>query len=52
MRTAPRDIPSIRRLLAAATAMLAIVLGASSAAADGVGPLSIAKTGHFFVGGK
>src|ERR1700692_75217 len=59
MQTASRTLPSIPRLLerirrlAAAFLVLACA-GAMlvPARADGVGPLSIAKTGHFFVGGK
>jgi hypothetical protein len=48
----PRFLDRISRLAAA----LLILAGAGAlftpARADGVGPLSIAKTGHFFVGGK
>src|SRR5436305_14268955 len=60
MQTAFRKLPSISRLrerIRRLTAALLIpacagALLASAARADGVGPLSIAKTGHFFAGGK
>jgi pimeloyl-ACP methyl ester carboxylesterase len=63
MRTISRDFPPAIRLqdrisgLAAAFLMAAVVVTCAPAVlvqahADGVGPLSIAKTGHFLVGGK
>jgi pimeloyl-ACP methyl ester carboxylesterase len=66
MRTAPRDFLSIRRLqicrlgptfrLFVSASVVAVFVCACAmlapARAEGVGPLSIAKTGHFFVGGK
>jgi hypothetical protein len=63
MRTISRDfLPAIRSqdritglaaafLMAAAVATCALAV-LVPAHADGVGPLSIAKTGHFLVGGK
>ena len=53
MHTASRHSVSLsrfRKYLAALAA--AVVIAATQAQADGIGPLSIAKTGHFFVGGK
>jgi len=61
MQTASRNVLSIPRLakhlsrLVAAFFMLACataMLSGAPAMADGVGPLSIAKVGNFFVGGK
>src|SRR5207302_4519426 len=59
MQTASRKIPSIPRFLERISRLAAafLILAGSGAMpaparADGVGPLSIAKTGHFFVGGK
>lgn len=59
MQTASRKFPSISRFLEQISRLAAafLVLGGvgamlTPARADGVGPLSIAKTGHFFVGGK
>jgi pimeloyl-ACP methyl ester carboxylesterase len=43
---------NVFRHLACFAAALLFTAAASTAHADGVGPLSIAKTGHFFVGGK
>jgi pimeloyl-ACP methyl ester carboxylesterase len=44
----------MRKALAAGLNLLLLValVGAGDAAAEGVGPLSIAKQGHFYVGGK
>jgi hypothetical protein len=59
MQTASRKFFSIPRFLAWISRLVAafLILAAAGAMptpayADGVGPLSIAKTGHFFVGGK
>jgi hypothetical protein len=59
MQTASRKFLSIPRFLAWISRLVAafLILAAAGAMptpgyADGVGPLSIAKTGHFFVGGK
>jgi pimeloyl-ACP methyl ester carboxylesterase len=51
MQTAARRSLSISRVFAAALFIFAGTVSAP-AGGDGVGPLSIAKTGHFFVGGK
>jgi hypothetical protein len=59
MQTASRKFVSILRFLERISCLAAAFLflactGAmlTPARGDGVGPLSIAKTGHFFVGGK
>src|SRR5258705_3122789 len=59
MQTAPRRFPSIPRFLERISGLTAGFLILAYAGAmltpargDGVGPLSMAKTGHFFVGGK
>src|SRR3954466_15747215 len=58
MQTASQKFPSIPCFvgrisrLAAAFLILACAAMLAPARADGVGPLTIAKTGHFFVGGK
>jgi hypothetical protein len=55
MLTTSRNLLSrlrfLERISPLATACFFLVF-AMSARADGVGPLRIAKTGHFFVGGK
>ena len=56
MQTASRHLLSVPRWLARLAAAFFIVACPAAmltpARADGVGPLSIAKNGHFFVGGK
>ena len=54
MPTASRRRLSISRFLKYLTSLTAafFTLGGPTAQADGVGPLTIAKQGHFFVGGK
>src|SRR3984957_3969731 len=59
MQTASGKFLSIRRFLERVSrlAPLFLILACAGAMpiparADGIGPLSIAKTGHFFVGGK
>ena len=59
MQTAARTFLSIPRFLERISrlAKAFLILACADAAlnpahADGVGPLSIARTGHFFVGGK
>ena len=59
MQTAPRRFPSIPHFLERISGLAAGFLILACAGAmltpargDGVGPLSMAKTGHFFVGGK
>jgi pimeloyl-ACP methyl ester carboxylesterase len=59
MQAASHKFPSIPRFLERvsrfAAALLVIACAGvmrTTASADGVGPLSIAKTGHFFVGGR
>jgi hypothetical protein len=48
----PRFLESISRLAAALLILACAGAMLAPARADGVGPVSIAKTGHFFVGGK
>src|SRR5580704_1097916 len=48
----PRFLERISRLAAAFLFLACTAAMLTPARADGVGPLSIAKTGHFFVGGK
>src|SRR5438874_11720558 len=51
-QSTPRFLERISRLAAAFLVLACAGAMLMPARADGVGPLSIAKTGHFFVGGK
>ena len=48
----PRFLERISRLAAAFLILACAGAALTPARADGVGPLSIARTGHFFVGGR